>query len=185
VENKYYLGFDIGTNSVGWAVTDENYKLRKYKSNLMWGVNLFDEAVSATERRQHRSERRRLNRRKQRISMLQKFFEGEILKIDENFFRRLKESSLLPEDSESRTCNTYFDDENFKDKDYFKEYPTIHHLICELMNSNEPHDIRLVYLACAYIVAHRGHFLFSVDKENVDEIMDFKKIYDKFYDALL
>ena len=27
LENKYYLGLDIGTNSVGWAVPDENYKL--------------------------------------------------------------------------------------------------------------------------------------------------------------
>ena len=26
---KYYLGLDIGTNSVGWAVTDENYNLCK------------------------------------------------------------------------------------------------------------------------------------------------------------
>ncbi len=24
---KYYLGLDIGTNSVGWAVTDETYHL--------------------------------------------------------------------------------------------------------------------------------------------------------------
>lgn len=25
MSKKYYLGLDIGTNSVGWAVTDENY----------------------------------------------------------------------------------------------------------------------------------------------------------------
>ena len=25
----YYLGLDIGTNSIGWAVTDKNYKLQK------------------------------------------------------------------------------------------------------------------------------------------------------------
>lgn len=34
VTGKYYLGFDIGTNSVGWAVTDENYNLCKFKKKL-------------------------------------------------------------------------------------------------------------------------------------------------------
>ena len=28
---KYYLGLDMGTNSVGWAVTDPNYNLLKAK----------------------------------------------------------------------------------------------------------------------------------------------------------
>lgn len=28
---KYYLGLDMGTNSVGWAVTDPNYNLFKAK----------------------------------------------------------------------------------------------------------------------------------------------------------
>ena len=27
----YYIGLDIGTSSVGWAVTDENYKLLRAK----------------------------------------------------------------------------------------------------------------------------------------------------------
>ncbi len=185
MENKkYYLGLDIGTNSVGWAVTNERYELRKYKKNLMWGVHLFDEASPAADRRVFRSARRRINRRKQRISMLQDFFAGEILKIDEKFFLRLKESALLPEDCEGRTHNIYFDDKNFTDKDYYKKYPTIHHLICELMNDNKPHDIRLVYLACSYLLGHRGHFLFSVDTENVESITAFKDIYGEFYKVL-
>ncbi len=25
-KGKYYLGLDMGTSSVGWAVTDENYQ---------------------------------------------------------------------------------------------------------------------------------------------------------------
>ena len=29
-ENIYYLGLDIGTDSVGYAVTDENYTLKKF-----------------------------------------------------------------------------------------------------------------------------------------------------------
>ena len=35
---KYYLGLDMGTNSVGWAVTDPNYNLFKAKGKY---VNLM------------------------------------------------------------------------------------------------------------------------------------------------
>ena len=35
---KYYLGLDIGTYSVGWAVTDENYNLCKLGGNRMSGI---------------------------------------------------------------------------------------------------------------------------------------------------
>lgn len=181
---KTYLGLDIGTDSVGWAVTNDEYKLKKFKNNLMWGVHLFDEANQSADRRMFRTSRRRLDRRKNRITLLQEFFAIPISEVDEKFFLRLKESSLLPEDSENRKHNIFFDDENYTDSDYNKEFPTIHHLICELMNNPEPHDIRLVYLACAYILAHRGHFLFSVSTDNVEKITDFEPIYNEFYSAL-
>ena len=32
---KYYLGLDIGTDSVGYAVTDENYKPIKFRGEPM------------------------------------------------------------------------------------------------------------------------------------------------------
>ena len=32
----YYLGLDIGTNSVGWAVTDEKYNILKSHGKAMW-----------------------------------------------------------------------------------------------------------------------------------------------------
>ena len=181
---KNYLGLDIGSNSVGWAITDEEYKLKKFKGNLMWGVHLFDEAQQSADRRAFRTARRRLDRRQQRIKLLQDFFAVEILKKDEKFFLRLKESALLPEDSENRKNNIFFDDDSYGDKEYFQEYPTIHHLIVELINNKGPHDVRLVYYACAYLLAHRGHFLFNVGKGNIEEITNFKPIYDNFYSAL-
>ena len=181
---KNFLGLDIGSNSVGWAVTDENYRIKKFKGNLMWGVHLFDEAQQSADRRMFRTARRRLDRRQQRIVLLQELFAAELLKKDENFFLRLKESALLPEDSENRKHNIFFDDENYGDKEYFNEYPTIHHLIVELMNCDSPHDIRLVYYACAYILAHRGHFLFNVEKDDIEKITDFKPLYKKFYSDL-
>lgn len=31
---KYYLGLDMGTNSVGWAATDPEYRLLKAKGKI-------------------------------------------------------------------------------------------------------------------------------------------------------
>ena len=51
MSKKYYLGLDIGTNSVGWAVTDENYNLCKYAGKRMWGIRLFEGGETAEQRR--------------------------------------------------------------------------------------------------------------------------------------
>ena len=61
-QGDYYLGLDVGTNSVGWAVTDESYNLLKLKGKSAWGVRLFDEANTAEKRRKDRSNRRRKKR---------------------------------------------------------------------------------------------------------------------------
>lgn len=45
----YYLGLDMGTSSVGWAVTDIHYKLLRAKGKDLWGVRLFDEAETAVK----------------------------------------------------------------------------------------------------------------------------------------
>lgn len=34
---KYYLGLDMGTSSLGWAVTDEKYRLLRMKGKDLWG----------------------------------------------------------------------------------------------------------------------------------------------------
>ena len=70
----YYLGLDVGTNSVGWAVTDKNYNILKFKGNAMWGARLFDEAEDASGRRANRTNRRRLARRHQRLLLLEMLF---------------------------------------------------------------------------------------------------------------
>ena len=38
MEKEYYLGLDMGTNSVGWAVTDDVYNLIRFKGKDMWGI---------------------------------------------------------------------------------------------------------------------------------------------------
>ena len=178
---NYFIGFDIGTDSVGYAVTDEQYNLCKFKGDAMWGVTLFDEAQLAVERRSFRTARRRLDRRQQRVQLIQNLFAKEISRVDEGFFIRIKESYLYSEKEENkiRLFDTYK-----KQKEYVTNYPTIHHLIVELMENAEPHDVRLVYLACAWLVAHRGHFLSEVDKRNIDAVTDFGTVYEKFVDFI-
>mgnify|MGYP000627043297 FL=1 len=158
---KYYLGLNIGTNSVGWAVTDENYNLCKFGGKRTWGIRLFDGAQTAEERRMNRSNRRRLSRQKQRIDLLQELFAKEIAKVDPTFFIRLNESRLYMEDKSTGTKFPLFADPGYTDKEYYKEYPTIYHLRQELIKNPESHDIRLVYLACHHILKNRGHFLIN------------------------
>ena len=52
--SKYYVGLDIGTSSVGFCATDENYNLINKKGRDLWGVMLFDEAQTAEKRRAKR-----------------------------------------------------------------------------------------------------------------------------------
>lgn len=62
---RYFLGLDIGTNSVGGAVSDDHYNILKFKGNAMWASEVFDSASQAADRRLNRVARRRLDRRQQ------------------------------------------------------------------------------------------------------------------------
>lgn len=171
INSPYYIGLDVGTNSVGWAVTDPEYNVLRFKGNSMWGARLFDEAKPAAERRMARVARRRLERRKQRLLYLEELFSAEIGKIDPLFFRRLHESALFLEDKTSGSGKyALFNDPDFTDRDYLRRYPTVYHLRSELVHSSEPHDPRLVFLALHHIIKHRGHFLYET-LENGDECL--------------
>lgn len=178
---NYFIGLDIGTDSVGYAVTDEKYNLCKFKGEPMWGVTLFDPAELAVKRRGFRVARRRIDRRQQRTHLIEELFAKEIAKVDANFYKRIKESCLYPENKEQkvRLFGTWEEQ-----KAYVTKYPTIHHLINELMTSKENHDVRLVYIACAWLVAHRGHFLNEVDKHSVDKVTDFGEVYRKLVEFI-
>ena len=88
---KYYLGLDIGTDSVGYAACDEEYNLLKFHGDPAWGTTIFDAASLNAERRGFRSARRRLDRRQQRVFLLRELFAPEIAKTDDRFFIRLSE----------------------------------------------------------------------------------------------
>ena len=159
---EYYLGLDMGTNSVGWAVTDSKYQLIRVKGKDFWGVREFDEAKSAVDRRTKRVSRRRRQREQVRIGLLKKYFAKEIEKIDPHFYQRLDNSKYFEEDKEEcvRGKNGIFADGKFTDKEYFKLYPTIFHLRKALIENKQGNfDVRLVYLALLNMFKHRGHFL--------------------------
>ncbi len=177
---KIYLGLDIGTDSVGYAVTDEEYKLQKFHGQDAWGSLIFDAASLSDERRSFRSSRRRLDRRQQRVQLIAELFSPEIAKVDPRFFIRLSESYKWRDETSDKFV--FFNDEDYTDVQYMGQFPTIHHLICDLMQNDKPHDVRLVYLACAWLVAHRGHFLNNIDVDRIDEITDIRATYDKFID---
>lgn len=156
---KYYLGLDIGTNSVGWAVTDPSYRLERFRKKDMWGIRLFEQADTAADRRAKRTNRRRLQRRHQRIQLLQELFAEEMARVDDTFFLRLNESKLHLEDKSVQEKYPLFIEKGYTDIDFYQEYPTIYHLRKDLMESDQPHDIRLVYLAIHHLLKYRGHFL--------------------------
>ena len=158
----YFVGLDIGTSSVGWAVTNKLYELLKFRSHKMWGSRLFDEGESAVGRRSFRSIRRRLERRKLRLKLLEELFADAMAQVDSTFFIRLHESKYHYEDKTTGHSSKHilFIDKDYTDQDYFKEYPTIYHLRAELMKSGTD-DIRKLFLAVHHILKYRGNFLYE------------------------
>ena len=158
---EYYLGLDMGVTSVGWAVTDKDYKLLRAKGKDLWGIREFDEAQTAAERRAHRVSRRRRQREVARIGLLKDYFHDSICEIDPSFYQRLENSKYYLEDKDEtvRSKNSVFCDADYKDKDYYAEFPTIFHLRKELIHNDNEHDVRLIFLALLNMFKHRGHFL--------------------------
>lgn len=181
-DREYYIGADIGTDSVGWAVTDTQYRLKKFKGNAMWGVRLLDESDTAEERRGFRTAVRRSKRKRDRIEWLQSLFAEEIARVDVSFFQRLKESNLYLEDKSTAVPYAVFADKDFTDKDFHRAYPTVYHLRKELIENGYPHDVRLVYLALHHLIKHRGHFLF--ESLSADEVNSFEIVLESLNETL-
>jgi len=123
-KEELIIGLDIGTTSVGWAVMDQDFNLvqgkkiitevskegqvskRKSRVNL-WGVRLFDEGQTAADRRSKRGMRRRIARRKKRLSYLKEIFQESILTFDPSFFIRMDES-FYQNDDKIKTVKTQY-----------------------------------------------------------------------------
>ena len=190
MENKNYsIGLDIGTNSVGWAVITDDYKVPSkkmkvrgntdkhfIKKNLI-GALLFDEGTTAEDRRLKRTARRRYTRRKNRLRYLQEIFAEEMNKVDSSFFHRLDDSFLVPDDKRGSKYPIFAT--LAEEKEYHKKFPTIYHLRKQLAESNEKADLRLIYLALAHMIKYRGHFLIDDPKFKVQN-NDIQGLFEKF-----
>ena len=184
-KTDYFLGLDIGTDSTGYAVTDKAYKLQCFHGDRMWGAHLFDAAQPAADRRTHRIARRRLDRSQWRVRLLRELFAPVIAPIDANFFIRIDDAWKWRDDKrDTSSANAIFNDVGFTDKDYYKRFPTIHHLILSLIEGTAEADPRLLYLACAWLMKHRGHFFADVDVNNISKLNDPYELYQKLMLAL-
>ena len=161
--------------------------MKKGKHHL-WGSRLFDQAQTAQNRRNYRSSRRRYNKRRQRIGLLRLIMSDMALEVDPSFFIRLEKTTFLDkEDKKAILKDNYkmnynlFCDEDYNDKKYFKDYPTIYHLRKKLCECDEKADPRLIYLALHHIVKYRGNFLYEgqelhLESSNKEE--DLKILFD-------
>ena len=163
-DKQLFIGLDVGTDSVGWAATDEEYNLYRLKGKTAWGARIFDAASNAKERRGFRVAGRRLARRKERIRLLNTLFDPLLAKKDPTFLLRLEHSSLQdddpnkPEDAKV-PCLLFKSKE--EEKAFYKRFPTIWHLRRDLINNVDDafSDIRYLYLAIHHIVKYRGNFI--------------------------
>lgn len=197
MKKPYSIGLDIGTNSVGWAVIIDDYKVPAKKMKVLGNTNkktikknligalLFDAGNTAADRRLKRTARRRYTRRRNRILYLQEIFAIEMNKLDENFFHRLDDSFLVPEDKRGSKYPIFGTIE--EEKEYHKQFPTIYHLRKSLADSKEKADLRLIYLALAHIIKYRGHFLyedsFDIKNNDIQKIFnEFTSLYDNTFE---
>ena len=188
-KKPYSIGLDIGTNSVGWAVITDDYKVPSKKMKVLGntdkhfikknliGALLFDEGTTAEDRRLKRTARRRYTRRKNRLRYLQEIFSKEMSKVDSSFFHRLDDSFLVPEDKRGSKYPIFAT--LAEEKEYHKQFPTIYHLRKQLAESNEKADLRLIYLALAHMIKYRGHFLIDDPKFKVQN-NDIQGLFEKF-----
>lgn len=162
---RYHIGLDIGTSSIGWAVIGDDFKIKRKKGKNLIGIRLFKEGDTAAERRGFRTQRRRLNRRKWRLKLLEEIFDPYMAEVDKYFFARLKESNLSPKDSNKKYLGSLlFPD--VSDSNFYDKYPTIYHLRRDLMEKDKKFDLREIYLAIHHIVKYRGNFLEKVPAKN-------------------
>ena len=199
---NYCIGLDIGTNSTGYAMTDMNGRLLKHHKRSTFGAVLFDQASPAKDRRLARSARRRLDRREQRIDLLQWLLSDEIAKKDPEFFLRLNESFLQEDERKypllygTLPVSVWTDGSPFAMPDgtplldqnrKIRTFPTIYHLRHALMHTSKQADIRYIYLAMHHIIKYRGNFLMegqTLFADNQDIKKDIRELLEQVKDIL-
>lgn len=182
-QKKLRLGLDIGTNSVGYALLDENNKLIKKNGHTFWGVRMFEDASTAVDRRGYRSSRRRIARRHERVEIVRNLFSKEIYSIDPTFFERLDDSFYYSEDKKNKNTYNLFTF-GYTDVDFYKEYPTIYHLRMDMIKNDKKFDIRMLYLVVSHIIKYRGNFLYPGEEFSTSDYTSIKNFFINFNNSL-
>lgn len=188
---NYSIGLDVGTNSVGWCLMDEHYHILKKGNKNLWGSRIFESAQTAKGRRESRSIRRRYNRRRERVRLLQEIMNDMVLEKDPAFFIKLSKVSFLDEEDKKKILNSnykgnynLFTDDNYTDHDYYHNFKTIYDLRNHLCQSNVKEDPRLIYLALHHIVKYRGNFLYENQDFSIEKV-DYKKDLKELIEQIL
>ena len=182
-DKEYNIGIDAGTGSVGCAVIDdESGDICHFKNKPTWRSRVYPSASTAQDARTYRGQRRRYDRKRQRLILLQSLFAEEIEKVDIDFFNRLNNSFRVQQEREFH--HPLFNDSDFRERDYYKDNPTIYHLRKLLMESDQKADIRLIYLAFHNIVKTRGNFLYQDNPSLSAKNADMKKAVEEFCESI-
>lgn len=156
---KHYLGLDLGTNSIGWAITEIENNSSKIKD---FGVILFEESKDIKTSktltqiaRNFRSQRRLKRRKKNRVERLKQFWKKHIdadVELRVNNFQETNNLLLI---------NRHTRDGK---KLYFNSIKT---RFCGL---EEKIDLTKLYLSLVILAKHRGYnnFFEPVDDDDKD-----------------
>ena len=186
----YSVGVDTGNKVIGHACVEGN-KIVAYGNRSVWGVRHTELSTTddkkktpCAKKRQKKSGRYLNERRKDRVKKIRGYFMNDILSKDQKFFERLRRSFYK---DENRT-SLLFDDSEYSDKEFHKEYPTIQHLIQAFKDDRVPFDeyySRKLYLVLKHFAEKRGHFNLEMSSENIGaNIMDtYIEFRNRLYDA--
>lgn len=160
INNKYYLGLDLGISSAGWAVMAQKGK-DFYIDDF--GVRLFDSSenpqegtTNAEKRRKFRSSRRLIRRRKQLISNLKSFLaKHNIVEISQinSFFQNYKITNNI----------------KYNDKKYFNPYVI---RTKGLTVKLTPQELAAALINIANHCGYNDKFLFSKDEKDKKSKLD-------------
>lgn len=177
-KGNWILGIDPGTNSTGICTLKNNegiYTVDTYQSVL------YPRADRCADRRSHRSSRNNHIRCQKRKNELNRIFKNEIRKVDKDFFIKFKQQSYRECDKLNRIQNfELFDYDDYSNKEFLKSYPTINHLIMDIIHDTVKKDkyyILKVYYCLYYFMQKRGHFnLIGISEENTTDTL---KIFEQ------
>lgn len=178
-KTPYLIGMDIGTNSVGIAMTDKDYNVINVNGKRAMCSRKLGKAETATKRRAARGARIRIDRNQTRQSFVLDALIDIFENLNPNFATYIKESGLHENDRSVPLSES----EKQRIRRINKEYPTIHHKIMACINNTAEED-ELWVESLYYMTSHRGHRHYDFDYRNMSEEFTFEKVWNNTAEIL-